>query len=64
MMYRAVCQPDGAHGGGPLSLPVSKYTFFTQQEKCESRVCVCVVGGGERVDVFAQAEASDCGIYK
>ena len=19
MMYRAVCQPDGAHGGGPLS---------------------------------------------
>lgn len=48
MMYRAVCQPDGAHGGGPLCLSANTHFSPSQSTGCP----VCVVGGGEGVHVF------------
>ena len=48
MMYRAVCQPDGALGGGPLSACQQILIFHPAggvEVQCMS-ADVCVVGGG------------------
>lgn len=48
MMYRAVCQPDGARGGGPLSACQQILIFHPAGVVGVLYMSVCEVGGGVR----------------